>query len=44
MMHDNDKQPDCIAHMAGIDFKTLSTVKQIKWIIDIEATNHMTAS
>ena len=44
MMLDNDKQPEYMAHMAGINFKTLSTVKQIKWIIDTGATNHMTAS
>ena len=34
MMFDNDKQPNNMAHMAGTDFKTLSTVKQTKWIID----------
>uniref|UniRef100_A0A3Q7HBM3 Reverse transcriptase Ty1/copia-type domain-containing protein n=1 Tax=Solanum lycopersicum TaxID=4081 RepID=A0A3Q7HBM3_SOLLC len=44
MMLDNDMQLDYMAHMAGIDFKTLSTVKQIKWIIDTGATNNMTAS
>ncbi|KAL3344678.1 hypothetical protein AABB24_023896 [Solanum stoloniferum] len=44
MMLDKEKQLECMANMAGIDFKTLPTVEYVKWIIDTRATNHMTAS
>lgn len=33
-----------MAYMAGIDFKNLSTIERVKWIIDTGATNHMVAS
>lgn len=43
-MLDKEKQLECMTNMTGIDFKTLPTVEQVKWIIDTGATNHMTAS
>lgn len=43
-MLDKEKQLECMTNMAGIDFKTLPIVEQVKWIIDTGATNHTTTS